>query len=624
MEDFKFYFSRRKLISLALVALVTGSALGGVLWSIGGNFTLRNLTKFSSEQELADFLKTNPGKTPQSLFERIVTWFQTFTQGDMRIFSGDFQTFQNSILSKEGGTISDYSTTNIQVEGVDEPDIVKTDGQYLYLASGSHVYIAQAYPAEDAKLLSNIDLNMTVVGMFVNGEKLVILQNSYNSEIYRTFLYYYPPGTTSIIVYDISNRSKPTLDRNLTVDGGYVSSRMIGDYVYVVVNKMAQVLNNGSVALPVINVDNSLMKVEAENVYRTELMDYSYYFTSVIAVNVRDAEDKPNIVSFLLGAASTIFVSTENIYLTSYVYSTPYGTNIHKINVNDGNISPAVSGSVAGYVLNQYSMDEYNGFFRIATSDGKSTSVTIFDANLKTIGKIEGLAPGEYLHSARFMGERCYLVTFKKTDPLFVINLKDPTNPQVLGQLKIPGYSDYLHLYDETHLIGVGKETVEAENGDFVWYQGIKISLFDVSNVSQPKEIRKIEIGDRGTDSLVLKDPKAFLFSKSKNLLVLPILLAEIDEGKYPLGIPPSTQGDFVWQGAYIFNITLEEGLKYRGGITHIENITELIKTGYYYSSPYSVKRALYIDNVLYTISDRIVIMNSLDDLKEIGSIKLS
>jgi uncharacterized secreted protein with C-terminal beta-propeller domain len=190
--------------------------------------------------------------------------------------------------------------------------------------------------------------------------------------------------------------------------------------------------------------------------------------------------------------------------------------------------------------------------------------------------------------------------------------------------LKIPGYSDYLHPYDETHLIGVGKETVEAENGDFAWYQGVKISLFDVSNVSQPKEISKIEIGDRGTDTPVLRDPKAFLFSKSKNLLVIPILLAEIDEQKYPLGVPSNTQGDFVWQGAYIFNITLGDDLEYRDRITHIGNLTELMKTGYYYSSPYSVERSLYIDNVLYTISDRLVVMNSLDDLKEIGRVELS
>jgi uncharacterized secreted protein with C-terminal beta-propeller domain len=280
-------------------------------------------------------------------------------------------------------------------------------------------------------------------------------------------------------------------------------------------------------------------------------------------------------------------------------------------------------------------MDEYNGFFRIATSvriatsNLESTSVHVFNQNLEVVGKLEDLAPGEDLHSARFMGDRCYLVTFKKIDPLFVIDLEDPTNPEVLGKLKIPGYSDYLHPYDEHHIIGVGKETVESENGDWAWYQGVKLSLFDVTNVSQPKEISKIEIGDRGTDTLVLRDHKAFLFSRSKNLLVLPILLAEIDEAKYPpelypYGVPANAYGDFVWQGAYVLNVTLDDGFTVRGGVTHIENSTELMKSGYYFSSPYAVTRALYIDDLLYTISSNRVKVNSLVDLSEVAVVDLS
>jgi uncharacterized secreted protein with C-terminal beta-propeller domain len=221
------------------------------------------------------------------------------------------------------------------------------------------------------------------------------------------------------------------------------------------------------------------------------------------------------------------------------------------------------------------------------------------------------------------MGDRCYLVTFRKVDPLFVIDLKNPNAPRVLGKLKITGYSDYLHPYDENHVIGVGKETVAAEEGDFAWYQGVKISLFDVSDVSKPKEIDKYEIGDRGTKSPVLGDHKAFLFDRSKHLLVLPVLVAEIDEEKYPNGIPPNAFGDYVWQGAYVFNISIEEGLVFKGGITHLENNSDLLKSGYYFSSPYSVKRALYIDNVLYTISDKKIKMNSLEDLEEIKEIRL-
>ena len=222
------------------------------------------------------------------------------------------------------------------------------------------------------------------------------------------------------------------------------------------------------------------------------------------------------------------------------------------------------------------------------------------------------------------MGDRGYLVTFKKIDPLFVLDLSDPEDPRVLGQLKITGYSDYLHPYDETHIIGIGKETVEAEEGNFAWYQGVKISLFDVSDVEVPKEIARYEIGDRGTDSPILRDHKAFLFDKSKNLLVIPVTVAEINPAQYPGGVPPNAYGTFVWDGAYVFHISLEEGLVFRGRITHLDNDAELLKSGYWYQSPYSVKRSLYIGNVLYTISELKIKMNSLTDLTEIGEINLS
>ena len=144
-----------------------------------------------------------------------------------------------------------------------------------------------------------------------------------------------------------------------------------------------------------------------------------------------------------------------------------------------------------------------------------------------------------------------------------------------------------------------------ADDGDFSWYQGVKISLFDVSNVSSPTELAKYEIGDRGTESPVLQDHRAFLFSQSRNLLVMPILLAEIDESQYPAGVPPYMQGEYVYQGAYEFNISVEGGITLQGSITHLDNATDLLFSGYYYASPYSVKRSLYIEQVLYTISDK-------------------
>jgi uncharacterized secreted protein with C-terminal beta-propeller domain len=242
--------------------------------------------------------------------------------------------------------------------------------------------------------------------------------------------------------------------------------------------------------------------------------------------------------------------------------------------------------------------------------------------NLTIVGKLEGLAPGESIYSARFLGKRCYVVTFKKVDPLFVISLEDPTSPTVLGKLKIPGYSDYLHPYDENHLIGIGKEAVEAEQGDFAWYQGVKVSIFDVTNVENPIEAANFTIGDRGTDSPVLRNHKALLFDKGLNLLVLPVLIAEIDETKYPDGVPANAYGDFVWQGALVFNIT-ESAIVSLGGITHMEDNASLINSGYYFYSDYSIKRSLYIDDTLYTISNKKIKMNNLTNLEEINDIKL-
>jgi uncharacterized secreted protein with C-terminal beta-propeller domain len=219
------------------------------------------------------------------------------------------------------------------------------------------------------------------------------------------------------------------------------------------------------------------------------------------------------------------------------------------------------------------------------------------------------------------MGERGYLVTFKQVDPLFVIDLSDPNNPRELGYLKVTGYSDYLHPYDETHIIGIGKETTDA--GTFAWYQGVKISLFDVSDVSNPQEIDKLEIGDRGSDSPVLWDHKAFLFDRARNLLVMPILVAEVDQSQYPEGVPSWAYGEPVWQGAYVFDISVDEGLQIRGRITHIDDLSELEEGYYYYYSPFAVERSLYIGDVLYTISQAKIQMNSLDDLAYINEVEL-
>ena len=348
------------------------------------------------------------------------------------------------------------------------------------------------------------------------------------------------------------------------------------------------------------------------------------YYT-IAGLDISDAEAQLTTETFLLDSGSTIYVSPSNLYLTSQGWNSD--TTITKIGIEEGDITFKANGTVPGYVLNQFSMDESDGYFRIATtsSDWRSGSsgnnVYVLDEDLEIVGELEDLAPGEEIYSARFMGSRCYLVTFRKVDPLFTIDLSDPENPTVLGKLKIPGYSDYLHPYDENTLIGIGKETVEAEEGDFAWYQGVKISLFDVSDVENPRELAKLEIGDRGTTSPALSDHHAFLFSKARNLLVIPILEATINEDDYSGDIPDNFYGEYTYQGAYVFDISLD-GITLRGQVTHLTD-DDLLKSGFYFDSEYEVERSIYIDENLYTMSRGMIKINNLETLEELAAIDL-
>jgi len=631
-NGFRFPKIGRRLLFHGSSGLALGIILGLTLFTIiglprilepGGLGFNQTLLRFSSYEQLRDFLN------------------QTGWAGNWYY---DARSKGFVVALAESSSV-EFSQTNIQVEGVDEADIVKSDGEYIYLVSGNTLIIVRAYPPEDAEVLSKITFNGTVTGVFVNGDRLVLFQEDYGywvepreGESEKAIIY---PGfgevKVHVRIFNIEDRENPSLAREITVNGGYFTSRMIGNYVYVIVNQPATLIE-GVVPLPVIKDGDHTEKVEASDVYYANVSDYFYAFTTVLSVDIT-SDEAPKFEVFLVGATSAVYVSRENIYVTipkmpvfneeSQQMET---TEIHRVRITDGEIKYETSGVVPGYVLNQFSMDEYDGHFRIATTthtwrNGEEptsrNNVYILNMDLNVTGKIEDIAPGETIYSARFMGGRGYLVTFKKIDPFFVIDLSDPANPEILGKLKITGYSSYLHPYDENRIIGIGKETVEAEEGDFAWYQGVKISFFDVSDVENPIEIDKYEIGDRGTDSPILWDHKALLFDKEKNLLAMPVLVAEINEEQYPGGVPSNAYGDYVWQGLYVFDIS-EDGLRLRGRITHIEELDEYIKSGFYFSSDYMVQRSLYIEDVLYTISNRKIKLNNLEDLSEISEIELA
>lgn len=535
----------------------------------------------------------------------------------------------------------DYSRTNVQVEGVDEADVVKTDGEYLYVAFEKVVIILKAYPPEEARVLSKIELKGAVIGLFVNNDRLIVIAERFEERREKplsdaTTVRLPPSGREqwlSIEVYDISDRGRPALRRDVSVDGFYFASRMIENYVYVLANKPAFIIK-GEISLPKVRYNGIVRSTPATDIHYVNEPNVAHVFTTIIALNVFDDAREPKYKTILLGATNCVYVSLDNVYvavpshgprlmkLDDLKLEVLEWTKLYRIRVKGDRIKAEASGEVPGVVLNQFSMDEHEGYFRVTTTSHRvkgprgivsENNLYVLDMGLRIIGKLEGLAPNEIIYSARFMGDRCYLVTFKKVDPFFVIDLRDPFNPMVLGELKITGFSGYLHPYDENHVVGIGKEAVPAEEGDFAWFQGVKISLFDVTNVNDPKEIAKYIIGDRGTDSPALYDHKAFLFDRPRSLLAIPVLLAELDKRH---NVHPREFGRYVWQGAYVFHISPEEGLVLRGRITHMDY-------GFKWEHEYFIERILYIEDILYTISKKIVKMNDLESLRERNKVSL-
>jgi inhibitor of cysteine peptidase len=658
------------------------------------NGQVSSMKTFPSYTALKDFLKTSTGSSTLGTYD---ARFGISAQSPSAVPSQAESTL--------GGTnTKDYSSTNIQVAGVDEADKIKTDGNYLYMIGNNTVYILDANP-QNAKVLFKIPYeNAYLEGIYLNENtnKLIVLGSQYvpytyanGMEIQPSFaadLYpYWNSGTIFIHIFDVTDKSRPTLARNFTMSGNYVNSRMIEGYVYAIVNQNAYLVNETPV-LPMINSGTAMAEIAPTNIYYTNFTDTYYSYTTFMAFNLQNLDQKPSTMTIMMGGAGTIYVSQNNIFVTypSYSYQllkAPIATgdvrigmppqdayqektSIYRIAVSGSSMTFAAQGNVTGNVLNQYAMDENNDYFRIATTayyynsvTGTSTqqnNVYVLDMSLQTVGKLENLGTGENFHAARFMGNRCYLVTFQRTDPLFVIDLSQPANPKLLGELIIPGYSDYLHPIDQTHLIGLGKDAIAGE-GNFAWYLGLKLSIFDVADVNNPKEIAKFNIGDRGTNSEALYEPKAFLFDSVKGLLVLPVDLYLINQTATSIitGIPektlppvtvtpgsafstqaggigtgsssPSTYGQFVWQGVYIFKVSLTNGFELRGNITQMDNAAALmndpalITRSSYQWVDYNhfITRSLYIENVLYTLSETRVQLNSLDNLEQIARIDL-
>lgn len=541
---------------------------------------------------------------------------------------------------------ADYSSTNVQVQDVDEADIVKTDGKYIYQVNKRKIVIAQAYPTDKMAIINTVkftEQNFEPSEIYVDAKHLVVIGYDYYPTV---------QNVTKAIIYDISNKKSIKKLRVVELEGSYVSSRKIGSTLYLVANKYIDYYNilksEETIATPKYRDS-----IKGKTFTDIKYADIRYFpksiepnYLMVAGIDLEQTKEEVKVSTYL-GSGHNIYASQNNLYIAATIYEEPISTEkiailprnnfqqqntiIYKFSYNNGKVIFQGKGQVSGNILNQFSMDEHNGNFRIATTKGyiwrndESTSknnLYILNNELNTIGKIENIAPGERIYSVRFMGDRAYIVTFKTVDPLFVLDLKDARAPKILGALKIPGYSDYLHPYDENHIIGFGKDTIEISQKDLdgnpqrtmAFYQGMKLAIFDVTDVTKPKEKFKTIIGDRGTDSELLRNHKALLFSKEKSLLAFPVTVMQV-KSKQPANGDFPEYGEFTYQGAYVYDIDLQHGFRLKGKITHLSQ-EELNKAGHdWYNSDRNIERLLYINNSLFTLSKGLIKANDLNTL---------
>ncbi len=556
--------------------------------------------------------------------------------------------------SSSSSNTKDYSTTNIQVENVDEADIVKTDGDYIYSISEDNVIITDVKDPKQPKVVATIQSEDDDIpeDIILYKDKLVVISTKGN----QTQRYYYNNRMNTVVkIYNITSREKPVLTKSYEMYEPYYTSRCVDNVLYVI--SSGNLRKEDDEIVVGYNEDNMEKEMSIDKIkYLKDVKTTKQTLISTVDLNNETADIK--LDSYLMNI-SNAYVSENAIYLLNQKYNNDskipikllfgfkgvfgledyyemdsesgYYTEIYKFDIKE-NVEYKAKTKVKGKTINQYSLDEKDNHLRIALYDNDGSRVAIFDEDLKQIGISDNVAKGEKMYSSRFIGDKVYFVTYKTIDPLFVMDLSNETKPKVLGKLKIPGYSTYLHPYDENHIIGIGMETKEVinrnSNGKVISTTakvvGMKMALFDVSNVNSPVQISSVVIGDSRTTSAILTNPKALLFSKEKSLIAIPVNNYSQDfevtsSNNYETMINNYTKygKPYNAEGYFVYNINVQDGFKLKGVITH-----EKTNATYYYSNS-KLLRGLYIDNNLYTVSETMIKVNELDSLKAVGELKL-
>ena len=573
------------------------------------------------------------------------------------------------------------SGTNNQVASVDEADIVKTDGRYVYLAANGALRIVEALKP---KMLSVTMLPGNARELFVEGDRAVVFSSTGNAQKRCTYAYdcaFAGDGSaTNVIVLDIADRNAPKVIRQIDLSGSLIAARRIGNTVHTVVSDgdtqappyetwPADFEMCGTME-PAVRAKFQRLKADNERKIRKQVSTFptiaekgseqpmctpsgitkgvngllrtairdGQAFTSVVSFDLRD-DKTPATTATLESRPGAVFASADALYLSvvhqkqnaagrwyagSSYASVDEASEIHKFRIGESprDTKYVGSGVVPGHVLNQFAMDEWSGYLRVATSRGRvpdpnvSSAISILaegkDGNLVRVGAVDKIAPGEDIRAVRFDDDRGYVVTFKKTDPLFVVDLYQPAKPTILGELKIPGFSTYIHRIDPDHLLSIGFDA--NDHGDFAYFDGVILQLFDVKNPTDPRLLHKEKIGSRGSSSEAATDHLAFNYFASEGLLAIPMTICD--------GGGDGSNGDKLsFSGLLVYDVDLEKGFTRLGGVDHGK---QGVSCSTWWSNAQSaVKRSVFLDDLVYSIaSDRVKVQRMShfgDDLADLS-----
>ena len=460
----------------------------------------------------------------------------------------------------------EHSDTYIQVEGVDEADIIKTDGKYIYHVTGEgevRIFSAAHGKTKAVATISQFEKDGWIQNMFLSGDRLITVGTVWDDD----------EDKATVTTYDISDPKNPKQLNQFQQSGNVVSSRLTGGFVYLVTSDYVGYTKR---VVPYVTCDGEYSKMGLEDI-RCFPDPKTPSYVVVSAIDISSGKNAKAKSKAVLGGSDDIYCNTENLYIAGGSWQEAGNqivTKLLKVSLNNGKPKFVAAGKVRGMIDNQFSMDEKDGYFRIATTSDRNgkdvNNLFVLDEKLEMVGEVTGFARNEHIEAVRYIGDKAYVITYETTDPLFIIDLSDPKAPEIEGEVKITGFSTLLVPMDKDHLLGIGYSTEENEWGEAV--NGVKLVIFDISDPSNPK----------------VKDSKSFRNLESQAQYDHHALLTGLPDGGY--AIPYSG-----W---------IEKTDEYIGGVLTFKAEDEIKVTNRFKVEDEGVSRCIRIDDYIYALDE--------------------